>query len=479
MNFIKRAFLSVQARKGKSLLQIFIFTVICVLVLSGLAIQTAATKSADLARQSLGGDVTLQMNMEKIMEKQRGEGGRIRMQSEPIPLESAEKLISYEHVKGYNFFSSTAGIAEDFDPIENEDNENEDSETNDDSMNNKMVIRGGPAMGDVSIQGVLYSDSVQEFMDSQSKLVEGRHITDEDQNKNVTMIEKSLAEENELNVGDTITIQSQDEENSYTLEIIGIYETTSTGNELGMSFKALNPFNKIYVPYTAANEIKGEDFKGTIDSAIYYLDDPANIEAFVSKAQKESNIDFDTFKLDANDALYQQMIGPINNIASFSQNVVYLVTIAGAVILSLIVMLSIRERKYEMGVLLALGEKKWKLIGQYIVELVVIAVIALGISTVSGNVVANKVGDQLLTQQIENEETLERPGSFMGPGMKIGQPGQLMQKVEPVDDLQIEVTLKDLGKLSLIGLLIAIFSTLLPSLTILRLQPKTILSKQD
>ena len=476
MNYLKRAFLSVKAHKGKSLLQIFIFTVICVLVLSGLAIQTAATKSADLARQSLGGDVTLQMDMEKVMEKQRGEGGRIRMQREPISLESAEQLTSYEHVKGYNFFSSTAGIAEDFDPIENE--ETEDTETSDNPMNNKMVARG-PVMGDVSIQGVLYSDSVQEFMDSQSKLIEGRHLTDEDENKNVVMIEKTLAEENELNIGDTITIQSQDEENFYPLEIIGIYETTSSGDELGMSFKALNPFNKLFVPYTVANEIKGTDFKGTIDSAIYYLDDPANIEAFVSKAQKESTINFDTFKLDANDALYQQMMDPINNVASFSENVVYLVMIAGAIILSLIVMLSIRERKYEMGVLLALGEKKWKLISQYIVELVVIAVIALGISTVSGNVVAIKIGDQLLTQQIQNEETLDRPGSFMGPRMRTGELGQSMQKVEPVDNLQVEVTTKDLGKLSLIGLIIAIFSTLLPSLTVLRLQPKIILSKQD
>lgn len=69
MNFLKRAFLSMKARKGKSILQIFVFTVICVFVLAGLSIQTAAEKSGDLARQKLGADVTLQVDMEKLREQ--------------------------------------------------------------------------------------------------------------------------------------------------------------------------------------------------------------------------------------------------------------------------------------------------------------------------------------------------------------------------------------------------------------------------
>ena len=59
MNFLNRAFLSVKARKGKSLLQLFVFSVIFTLVLAGLSIQTAADKSADLARKQLGGQQNL------------------------------------------------------------------------------------------------------------------------------------------------------------------------------------------------------------------------------------------------------------------------------------------------------------------------------------------------------------------------------------------------------------------------------------
>ena len=357
MNFLKRSFLSVKARKGKSLLQIFVFSVICVLVLAGLSIQTAAKKSSDLARQKLGADVTLQVDMEKLREKmqaQQASGERRRIQSTPIAVETAKELTSYEQIKGYNFFSSTTALASNFEPITNEESETtEDSNTQAEGQGSRMG--GGMAQGDISMQGVSFTDSIAEFMDGTATILEGEHLTEEDKGKNITLIEQTLAEENDLIVGDTITVSNpRDETSTIELQIKGIYSTISTV-EQGMDFTAMIPYNKLYVPYTVAATLKGSDFEGTIDSAIFYIDDPADMESFISQAQKESSIDFETFKLDADDQLYQQMVGPIENVASFSNNIVYLVSIAGAIILGLIVMMSIRERKYEMGVLLAIG----------------------------------------------------------------------------------------------------------------------------
>ena len=487
MNFMKRGFLSVRARAGKSLLQVFIFTVICVFVLSGLSIQSAAEKSSVLARESLGGEVTLNADMEKLMEQQRSEsteeGERVRFQPVPIQEESAKELTSYSQVKGYNFLSSTFGTAADFEPIENESADGAETE---EAAPGRM---GGGAMAaaDLTLQGVMFTDSVQAFLNSESAIVEGRHLTDEDLEKKVTVIEKTLAEDNKLAVGDKVTVQSAaDEETSLELEIVGIYETASAGSDLGgRNVTAMNPYNLLYVPYTAASALKGADYEGTIDQAVYYMNDPEKIESFVDEAKENSSIDFETFKLDANDQTYQQMIGPINNVASFSKNVVYLVTIAGAVILGLIIMMSIRERKYEMGVLLAIGEKKWKLVGQFLFEILIIAVLALGVSSVTGQAVAKQFGDQLLSQELtQTEETASNPASFGGGrgGMGMGGPFGMQQSAadaDPIDELQIEVTGEDLGILFGIGLLIAIISALIPALSVLRLQPKTILTKQD
>lgn len=478
MNFFKRSLLSVWARKGKSLLQLFIFTIICLLVLSGLAIESAAKKASDLAKEKLGGEVTLQMDMEKMRNQQQSEGERTRFQLEPIPVKSAEELSTYSEVKGYNLYSSTNGIAEDFDPIENEDTSDSDEET---ENRGPFGENGNPMFqSDVSLQGVVFTDAVEEFMNGDSTLVEGEHITDQSLGKNVVVIEKTLADENDLTVGDTITVKgANEEEKTIELKIIGIYETTTNEQDQGMDFSFMDPYNKLYVPYTVANTLKGEDYENTIDRAVYYMKDPAEIDSFIQKAKKNSSIDFDTFKLDANDQLYNQMVGPINNVASFSKNVVYLVTISGAVILGLIVMLSIRERKYEMGVLLSLGEKRWKLIGQFVAEILIVAVLAIGISSACGNVVAGKISDQLLAQELAQQEQMNTPPSFRpGMGGSVGMRGQAAN-VETIDDLEIAITPKDLGMLSSIGMLIAVLSSFIPSLSVLRLHPKVILTKQD
>ena len=167
----------------------------------------------------------------------------------------------------------------------------------------------------------------------------------------MVLIEKTLAEENNLAVGDTFKVKDSNDK-EVELKVKGIYETTDAGDELGMQFKFLNPANTLITSYTMVATLDGEE-SGTIDEATYTLSDPAKMTSFVKQAEKL--IDTDTYSLQTNDQMYQQMLQPLNNVKSFAKNIVLLVGIAGAVILTLIVMLSIKDRRYEMGVLLSLG----------------------------------------------------------------------------------------------------------------------------
>ncbi|MGM0862252.1 macrolide ABC transporter permease [Bacillus atrophaeus] len=490
MNFIKRAFWSMKAKKGKTLLQLFVFTVICIFVLSGLTIQSAAQKSSELARQELGGSVTLQVDRQKQMEQQKDDGEKRSFESTPISVSDAKKLTSLDHVKSYNFITSASANAGNFDAIESSSDSSSSSDnSNSDSKNNQGGGQGGPQMtsADLSIEGVVSTSLVDEFSDGDSKITDGRSITKSDVGKKVAVINETLAEENNLSVGDSITVESAtDEDTTVKLEVVGIYKTTSSGDGQAQNFSFLNPYNKIYTPYTATAALKSDDYKNKIDSAVYYMDDAENINAFV-KAAKKTSIDFDTYTLETNDQLYQQMVGPIENVASFSKNVVYLVSVAGAVILGLIVMMSIRERKYEMGVLMAIGEKRWKLIGQFLTEILIVAVIAIGIASVTGNLIANQLGNQLLSQQISSSTDTAQtasssqggghmPGGGMGGG---GMFGQSSSSADVIDSLNVAVSMNDLLLLGSIGILIAVIATLLPSISVLRLHPKTILTKQE
>ncbi|RJZ14333.1 ABC transporter permease [Listeria monocytogenes] len=501
MNFFKRAWLSMKARKGRSVLQLIIFTVVCVLILSGFTIQSAADKASELAREQLGGTVTLTVDREKQMQTMREEASssdssstesKPQFQSSPIDVSDANDLAKLNHVASYNYYSSTQALASGFDPIESS---GDTSSSNDESSTTAETQgpgggQGGPQMvdADLSISGLLDSATSTDFEAGTSELTSGVAITSADKDKNVAMVEENLAEENDWKVGDSFTVTSSDGNTKITLKIVGIYKTTDSGSDMAQNFSFLNPYNKVYVPYTIANTIKGSDYKNTVDSAVYTMDDAANISAFEKEAKKVDSIDWDTFKLDANDTLYQQMIGPINSVASFSKNVVYIVSIAGALILGLLVMMQVRDRKYEMGVLLAIGEKRGKLIAQFFVEILIVALVSFGLAAASSHYVAQLAGNQLLAQQNSstNETTTSTENRGPGGGGGQGGPGGFGQSVsnltkntEQIKELDIQVTLEDMLKMGRIGIGIAFISVLLPATLVLRMNPKTILTKQE
>ena len=74
-----------------------------------------------------------------------------------------------------------------------------------------------------------------------------------------------------LKVGDTIKIKSPITNEVYSIKIQGIYETTEEISEMAVRNEAMNPYNAIYVPYTFANEMKGSDYKDSVDQATFTL----------------------------------------------------------------------------------------------------------------------------------------------------------------------------------------------------------------
>ncbi|MGQ3738624.1 ABC transporter permease [Bacillus sp. Fil] len=475
MNFIKRAILSMKKRIGTSLILMAVFLIVTNLVLAGFTIQNASKKAADSARKKLGADVTLGLDFDKLGKQARETGEA----PNPPQLNTKEtdQLAKSKHVKDYNYITSNFGIADGFKLVGASEGEGEGK------GNARMATVGGSGSGSdidmnssLMIEGVRKSLLQESFKNGKSKIVDGKPITEQMKDQNVVLMEKRLAEQNNLKVGDKVKVQSGDKKETLEVEIIGIYET----NEQPMGQNAppmMNPANKLYMPYSTLKKLETDEGM-SIMQVVYLLNDPQYIDAFKKEAKK-SDIDFNYFKLDAQDSLYKQMIGPIENIASTSQMIIYMVSIAGAIILGLIIMLSIKARRKEMGILLSIGEKKWKLMAQFVVEVVCIAILAFGLSITTGAKVSQFVGDNLLSSEIAtaSEETDTSQNSTV---MVAGPGGSLQdQKKEPIDKIDVSVTGEDVGKMGGIGLAIAILATLLPALSILRLNPKQILLKDE
>lgn len=505
MNFIKRAFHSMKVKKGRTALLTFVFAAILVFILAGLTIQSASLKATENAQKSMGATVTLSTNMETAMQAMResaGEGERPDPGSfkiSPVDGEIITKLIGLENVSSYSITSSTSVNASSFEAITSE--ETTDSET----TNEEQGGRGGMGMmpaassGDINISGTNDTSISTSFSAGTAEIIEGVGITSADQETNHAVIETNLAEANDISVGDTIKVEDSDEK-SYEIEVVGIYKSTESVDARAMQMASLNPYNKIYTSYTFANTVKGSDYKGTADTVVYTLTDPEKMTSFVKAAEK-AGLNTDEYTLQTNDQVYQQMIEPLKNVESFAQKIVWLVAIAGTIILALIVIITIRERKYEIGVLLSLGEKRVKIIGQFFAELILVLVMALVIAGVSGQFVGNIVGQQLLDQQ--TTETVTQPTQVQGgPG---GGPGQSSEQgggpggqggeqggpgggpsfggfgansaaeTEQIKELDITLSLEELVKLGGLGLGISFLSVIIASIGIMRMQPKKIL----
>lgn len=499
MNFLKRAFHSMKVKKGRTALLTIVFSAILIFILAGLTIQSASLKATENAKKSMGATVTLSANMQKAMEEMRSsakEGekpdpGGFKLT--PVDGDTIEKLNQLEGISSLNITSSTSANAKSFEAITSDDT------TDDTATDEQSEGRGGfgggmggmASAGDLSIAGTNTTDTVSAFTSGTAKIVEGEGITEADQDTNHAVIEQNLAEANEIKVGDTIKIEDTDEK-TYKLEVVGIYESTETADARALQIASLNPYNKIYTSYTFANTLKGSDYQNTADSVVYTLENPEQVDTFV-KAAKKAGVDTDTYTLQTNDQVYQQMIEPLKNVESFAQKIVLLVSVAGTIILALIVILTIRERKYEIGVLLSLGESRVKIIAQFFSEMIIVLVMAMVIAGISGQFVGNMVGQQLLDQQTTTQTaTTQDAGQQQGPGGQ-GGPGQdnnggprggggfgalganSAADAEQIKELDITLSLQELVELGGFGLAISFLSVILASIGIMRMQPKKIL----
>ncbi|EOP54513.1 ABC transporter permease [Bacillus nitratireducens] len=476
MNFMKRAILSMKKRVGTSLILMAVFLIVTNLVLAGFTIQNASKKAADAARKKLGADVTLSLDFDKLGQQARETG---EMPNPPkLNTKEADQLAKSKYVKDYNYITNTFGISDGLKLVGASEGEEEGK-----GKAGMAAVRGGSSSGteidmnsSFMIEGVRKTALQESFKNGKSKIIDGKPITEQMKDQNVALMEKRLAELNNLKVGDKVKVQSGDKKETLEVEIIGIYET----NEQAMGQQAppiMDPANKLYMPHSTMKKLEVDQGISSIQ-VVYFLKDPQNIDAFKKEAKK-SDIDFNYYKLDAHDSLYKQMIGPIENISSTSQMIIYIVSIAGAIILGLIIMLSIKARRKEMGILLSIGEKKWKLMAQFVVEVVCIAILAFGLSITTGAKISQFIGNNLLSSEIATagEETnTSQNGTVMvaGPGGTVQN-----QKEDPIDKINVSVTGEDVGKMGGIGLAIAILATLLPALSILRLNPKQILLKDE
>ena len=475
---LKNAFLSLKKNLGKSFLLFIIMCVIANLVIAGLSIKNATSKSMDQVRTSLGSEVTFSYNIRNMMQN-REKGDAMDSAVNAITVKMADQLKDLQYVEHYNYTVNVSVSSEDIDPVEM-------SASDETTESNPMFGGKQPKMldqNDFTVLGNTTMAYISEFTKENYVLKSGRLLTEEDAKTKNCVIESNLASDNDLEVGSTFTVTStneDDEEISVTLKVVGIYEIETTSEMGGMMSNRQNPINQIYTSLNVAQTLN--DSTSQISSAIYYLDDPDHIESFKELAQSSSDIDFETYTLDANDEVYQRSISSLENMESFATIFLWVVIGAGSAILCLILILTMRSRFYEFGVFLSLGQAKIKIILQQLVEIGFIAVIAFVLSLGTGKMVSNVVSSMLESSQnnqteMKMEITDDEPSTDTKPNRN-GFFDKAMQAPTNTE-LDVSLTSHTIVQLAEITALICVVSVILPSIYILRLSPREILVKKE
>ena len=377
----KNAFLSLRKNIGKTILLLIIMFIIANLVIAGFSIRNASAKTMNSIKDTLGNEVTLTVNFQNMM-KQRDE-----QDNEQITLTTdiADKLKDLKYVENYNYTVS-ANVNSDLSAVSTDTQQSQ-------QMDDRKQM---PNTSDFSIQANTTMEYLSEFNNDNYSLLSGRVLTADDAGSTNCVIETNLANENDLDVGDTLTISSlEDESMTVELTVVGIFEISNTDSDVRMM--NMNPVNTIYTDLSVGQLINNDE--NVLSSAVYYLDDSENVEAFMTLAEDQTDLDWEVYSLNDNNQMFEKNASSINNMDSFTKIFLIVVIGAGCAILCLILALTIRNRYYEIGIFLSLGQSKIRIIGQQLIEIGIIAALAFTISLGTGKMTSNIISGMLTPSQ--------------------------------------------------------------------------------
>ncbi len=462
MNTLKRAFLYTMRKKTKTLILFLVLVTISTFILTGLSIYKAADDSALSLRQSVGGSIRLELdeNNRKNWRYQQAAGGMlVEYVGTPITDRDIQKIMSIDGVKAYNGLGDGSVFAKDFSFISG--------------------FSFGAGSDYSRLPSVTDSEYFNFFTRKAFQLVEGRHIKEGDDH--VVLISTAIAEKNALKLGDTITVQCCYDSGNYpdvSLTIIGIY-AYEADNEFNTT--STDKRNRLIIDHKAMQEIMQRDVIQYDNGVDFYVDDPREMEKIASQI-KALDLDWDSFTLTMDNSAYEAVASPLTAMQNL---IVWLIVGCVAVsvgILVLILSMWIKQRRYETGILLSVGISKSRIILQYTIEVLMIAVVAFGLSFFTSNFISQGASDLIFHQVSESQPMPEIELPDDGTEY-LDITGQYIpydtSNVESLESVQVNVSPDHLLYIYIFGILLIAFSVSAASISVIQMKPKKILSQMS
>ena len=283
----------------------------------------------------------------------------------------------------------------------------------------------------------------------------GKNIGGND--KNSIIVHEEFAKQNNLKLGDELDLELLDTEKSgkiksHKFKIIGIFSGKKQETYTGLSSDFSE--NMVFVDYPTSQEVLNKSENNKIANKILMYSGGAESTDLALKKLKELKIDESKYSVEKDSNAFEESLESVSGIIHIIKIMTYSIMLGGMVVLSLILILWLRERIYEIGIFLSIGRSKIQIIMQFIFELIFISIPSIVSSLFLGNVLLKVIVDGF----INSEDSMISGGSL-------------------INNSSFMSNITTLGQTYLILISIIVLSVVFASSLILIKKPKEILSK--
>lgn len=410
-----------------------------------------------------------------------------------LSIDELEIYAKADSVKDFYYISNLSLNASDgIDPIE----------SNSENGMNGMDVKSGRQMesSDFTMIGYSSYDAMSDFVDGIKSVEEGSlfniDATDE------CIISDELAIYNSIEVGDKIILTNPNNDSeTFTLSITGIY-TSSESDIMGMQRN--DPANQIYTSYLTtstlvttseanSNNESDSTYLTAQTNGTYVFDSVEDYEVFEEEA-RALGLD-DSYTISSSDiTAYELSLTPLTNLANYANTFLWIILAIGGAILIVFNIFRLRERKYEIGVLAAIGMNKTKIATQFMIEFFIVTLLAITVGIGLGSATSVPITNALLAQSSTSTITSQMPSDMHQGGPEAsnqettsspqineakGQGGMFAQSTNYISEVTCATNFSVILQLLGIGLLLTVISQAISILFILRYEPLRILSDRE
>ena len=378
MNFITRAVLYTARKWKKTLLLFCLLLAVTTLVLSGLAIADVQEEQAEEVRGTTGASFTVSRNT-ATGGWSSDRGGSYSTQ-EYLTADKMESIAAINGIEGYNASIRTILCLSDRR-----------------GQWLEQMEPTGHAIVDCQFYsyGCINSKYHSLFLSGALVMCEGRTI--DSSVKNGIVISKDIADKHDLKVGDTIQAVNNplSDDKTMDLEIVGLFEVVADKTDERNNYNESSYYeytNNAFVSEAAMKKLLENYADVGYASADFFVSDPERLESIIHEVQKINTINWNNFFITANDEVYQNISSALSDTGTLITTLIVVITAVSMVLMILILSMSVRSRKRETGILLAVGIAKPVVVLQYLLEVLLIAAAAFPLAYLSSKQAAGTLG---------------------------------------------------------------------------------------